>query len=389
MSARDDHDARERRSSAGTSTSRSTSAHGDEFSVLYEQKYQDGQYVSDGRVLAAEFVNQGKTHRAVWFESPDGQVHGYFTPDGKGMRKAFLRAPLDFTRISSVFNPRRKHPICGMHPRAQGHRLRRADRHADLGGGRRPRRVRGPQGRLRQRRDHRSRQGHHRPCTATCRASASRCAPAARVAAGRDHRLRRHDRRSPPARTCTTNTGSTACTRTRRRSRCRARRSRRDTWRSSRRPVGELNLRARAGQRTGSRSRASRAAEPGAVSGRGGRESAPLPQPEARGLQVFGFLLEVGGRERVLVEPALAGTRARRAACARRSMSGNARGPRPRCSSTARRSSTIRNSAFTCQGGISSSHGSRSSLRRCAPTSTASSCCSSRGKPGMSACCSR
>ncbi len=86
---------------------------GDEFSVLYEQKYQDGQYVNDGRVLAAEFVNQGKTHRAVWFESQDGQVHGYFTPEGKGMRKAFLRAPLDFTRISSVFNPRRKHPISG------------------------------------------------------------------------------------------------------------------------------------------------------------------------------------------------------------------------------------------------------------------------------------
>jgi murein DD-endopeptidase MepM/ murein hydrolase activator NlpD len=87
---------------------------GDEFGVLYEQKYQDGQYVNDGRVLAAEFVNQGKTHRAVWFESQDGQVQGYFTPDGKGMRKAFLRAPLDFTRISSVFNPRRKHPISGV-----------------------------------------------------------------------------------------------------------------------------------------------------------------------------------------------------------------------------------------------------------------------------------
>jgi murein DD-endopeptidase MepM/ murein hydrolase activator NlpD len=86
---------------------------GDEFSVLYEQKYQDGEYVNDGRVLAAEFVNQGKLHRAVWFQSQDGQVEGYFTPDGKGMRKAFLRAPLDFTRISSVFNPKRRHPISG------------------------------------------------------------------------------------------------------------------------------------------------------------------------------------------------------------------------------------------------------------------------------------
>ena len=86
---------------------------GDEFSVLYEQKYQDGQYVSDGRVLAASFVNRGKVHRAVWFESADGKVRGYYTPEGKGMRKAFLRAPLDFTRISSRFNPNRRHPITG------------------------------------------------------------------------------------------------------------------------------------------------------------------------------------------------------------------------------------------------------------------------------------
>ena len=87
---------------------------GDEFSVLYEQKYQDGQYVNDGRVLAAEFVNQDKTHRAVWFESQDGEVKGYFTPEGRGMRKAFLRAPLDFTRISSGFNLHRRHPILGI-----------------------------------------------------------------------------------------------------------------------------------------------------------------------------------------------------------------------------------------------------------------------------------
>ncbi len=86
---------------------------GDEFSVLYEQRFQDGTYVGDGKVLAAEFVNNGKTHRAVWFESADGKVFGYFTPDGNGMRKAFLRSPLDFTRITSHFNPRRRHPISG------------------------------------------------------------------------------------------------------------------------------------------------------------------------------------------------------------------------------------------------------------------------------------
>jgi murein DD-endopeptidase MepM/ murein hydrolase activator NlpD len=86
---------------------------GDEFSVLYQRKFQDGAYVSDGRVLSAEFVNQGKTHRAVWFESADGSVKGYYTPEGKGMRKAFLRAPLDFLRVSSKFNPNRRHPISG------------------------------------------------------------------------------------------------------------------------------------------------------------------------------------------------------------------------------------------------------------------------------------
>ena len=87
---------------------------GDTFGVLYEQKFQDGRYVSDGRILAAEFVNQGKTHRAGWFESKGGEVKGYFTPEGKGMRTAFLRAPLDFTRISSKFNSRRLHPVLGI-----------------------------------------------------------------------------------------------------------------------------------------------------------------------------------------------------------------------------------------------------------------------------------
>jgi len=86
---------------------------GDEFSALYQRKFQDGAYVSDGRVLAAEFVNRGKTLRAVWFESADGAVKGYYTPDGKGMRKAFLRVPIDFARVSSGFNPRRRHPITG------------------------------------------------------------------------------------------------------------------------------------------------------------------------------------------------------------------------------------------------------------------------------------
>jgi murein DD-endopeptidase MepM/ murein hydrolase activator NlpD len=83
---------------------------GDRFTVEYEQIYQDGKYLRDGDVLAAEFVNNGRTYRAVRFLSEAGNA-GYYTPDGRPMRKAFLRAPVDFTRVSSAFNPHRRHPI--------------------------------------------------------------------------------------------------------------------------------------------------------------------------------------------------------------------------------------------------------------------------------------
>lgn len=84
---------------------------GDRFDIVYEQKYRDGEYIGDGRILAAGFVNEGTSHRAIYFESEDGQIAGYFAPDGRSMRRQFLRAPLDFTRISSNFNPRRRHPL--------------------------------------------------------------------------------------------------------------------------------------------------------------------------------------------------------------------------------------------------------------------------------------
>lgn len=83
---------------------------GDTFRVLYEEKFLNGQKVGDGDILAARFTNQGRTFAAVRFVEPDGTV-GYYTPEGRPMRKAFLRAPLDFTRVSSNFNPRRLHPI--------------------------------------------------------------------------------------------------------------------------------------------------------------------------------------------------------------------------------------------------------------------------------------
>jgi murein DD-endopeptidase MepM/ murein hydrolase activator NlpD len=86
---------------------------GDHFTAVYEQIYQDGKYLRDGDVLAAEFVNDGKVYRAVRFVDESGSV-GYSAPDGKPMRKAFLRAPVEFTRVSSVFNPHRLHPILNL-----------------------------------------------------------------------------------------------------------------------------------------------------------------------------------------------------------------------------------------------------------------------------------
>jgi murein DD-endopeptidase MepM/ murein hydrolase activator NlpD len=86
---------------------------GDSFTAVYEQIYQDGKYLHDGEVLAAEFVNNGKVYRAVRFVTDTGSI-GYYTPDGLPMRKAFLRAPVEFTRISSVFNPHRLHPILNL-----------------------------------------------------------------------------------------------------------------------------------------------------------------------------------------------------------------------------------------------------------------------------------
>lgn len=84
---------------------------GDEFTVIYEKQYRDNEYVSDGRILAAEFINDGHVYRAVRYDSPDGQIGNYFTPQGRSMHKQFLRAPVDFTRISSGFSLARLHPI--------------------------------------------------------------------------------------------------------------------------------------------------------------------------------------------------------------------------------------------------------------------------------------
>lgn len=83
---------------------------GDTFSVVYEAFYHQGEPVKSGRILAAEFVNQGKTYRAIYFQNAEGEG-GYYTADGKNIRKAFLRSPIEFSRITSGFTQARFHPI--------------------------------------------------------------------------------------------------------------------------------------------------------------------------------------------------------------------------------------------------------------------------------------
>lgn len=85
----------------------------DRFNVVYETFWQDGEYIRSGRVLASEFMNGANTYQAVWFQEPNSkQGGGYYSFNGKSLKKAFLRSPIKFTRISSGFSMR-KHPIFG------------------------------------------------------------------------------------------------------------------------------------------------------------------------------------------------------------------------------------------------------------------------------------
>lgn len=81
----------------------------DHFKVLYTEKYIDGEKFADGDIVAAEFVNQGKSFKAVRYTDENG-LSRFYTPSGESMRKAFNRTPVHFSRISSKFNPNRKHP---------------------------------------------------------------------------------------------------------------------------------------------------------------------------------------------------------------------------------------------------------------------------------------
>lgn len=82
----------------------------DRFELLYEEQSLDGEVIGTGAILAARFVNRGEVFEAVRYEDSAGNG-SYYTPEGRSLRKAFLRAPVQFTRISSNFNLRRKHPL--------------------------------------------------------------------------------------------------------------------------------------------------------------------------------------------------------------------------------------------------------------------------------------
>ena len=83
---------------------------GDRFAVLYETRYVDGEPIGAGRISAAELVNKGVSYRAFLWRAPDGS-EGYYAEDGKSLRKAFLRSPLAFTRVTSGFSLARFHPF--------------------------------------------------------------------------------------------------------------------------------------------------------------------------------------------------------------------------------------------------------------------------------------
>jgi len=91
---------------------------GDTFSILFEEKHLDGELIGYGNILAASYTNRGERHNALYYVDQSGK-YGHYSPEGISMRKAFLRAPVDFTRISSNFSLARKHPI---HKNFRAHR---------------------------------------------------------------------------------------------------------------------------------------------------------------------------------------------------------------------------------------------------------------------------
>ncbi len=83
---------------------------GDRFAVVYEMRYVDGEPMGPGRIVAAEFDNRGTTHEAYLFRDADGGEN-YYAADGTALRRAFLRSPMEFSRVTSGFSSARFHPI--------------------------------------------------------------------------------------------------------------------------------------------------------------------------------------------------------------------------------------------------------------------------------------
>lgn len=83
---------------------------GDRFTVVYETLHDNGEQARTGRILAVEYINNGKSHRALYFQAANGEG-GYYTPDGESLQRQFLRSPLEFSRISSGFSKSRFHPV--------------------------------------------------------------------------------------------------------------------------------------------------------------------------------------------------------------------------------------------------------------------------------------
>lgn len=83
---------------------------GDRFSLVYETYNLHGQAIRSGRILSAEFINNQRHYSAYWYQSEEGK-NGYYTAEGKSLRKAFLRSPLEFSRVTSGFSSARVHPV--------------------------------------------------------------------------------------------------------------------------------------------------------------------------------------------------------------------------------------------------------------------------------------
>lgn len=83
----------------------------DQFKLLFEEKYIQGERVGSGDLIAVSFQQKGKTYRAFWYENDSLDLAGFYDEEGRPMQRAFLKAPVQYTRIASRYNPKRFHPI--------------------------------------------------------------------------------------------------------------------------------------------------------------------------------------------------------------------------------------------------------------------------------------